>query len=90
MLPEVWDCSARVFMDLVDGLSPFISEYANANPPQGQGLGWSDSSTPSSRKLRFARVADTVAAKCGEGGRAGKPSPGEAPIQKRCAIDVLC
>jgi len=44
MLPEVWDCAARVFMDLFDGLSSFISEYANAIPPQGQGLGWPDSS----------------------------------------------
>jgi hypothetical protein len=45
MLPEVWDCASRVFMDPVDGLSPFISEYANAIPPQGQGLGWLDQST---------------------------------------------
>jgi hypothetical protein len=37
MLPEVWDCKARKFMDLVDGPWPFISEcYANAIPPQGQ------------------------------------------------------
>ena len=46
MLPEVWDCAVRVFMDLVDGPWPHISEcYANAIPPQGQGLGWPDSST---------------------------------------------
>ena len=38
MLPEVWDCAARMFMDLVDGLSSFISQYANAIPPQGQGF----------------------------------------------------
>ena len=44
MLPEVWDCAVRVFTELVDGPWAFISDYANAIPPQGQGLGWPDSS----------------------------------------------
>ena len=36
MLPEVWDCKPREFMDLVYGRWPFISEcHANAIPPQG-------------------------------------------------------
>lgn len=26
MLPEAWDCAARLFMDLVDGPRSFISE----------------------------------------------------------------
>ena len=42
MLPEVSDCADRAFMELVDGPWAFISDYANAIPPQGQGLGWPD------------------------------------------------
>ena len=42
MLPEVSDCAARAFMELVDGPWAFISDYAYAIPPRGQGLGCPD------------------------------------------------